>query len=206
MIDINRRPIVLIGKMGSGKSTVAGILENRYSTKTVRYSKLVTYTTRKMREGESPDAYHFITNAEFDKLEAEGIFAESYSTKKNGERVQYGSACEDYDQTAGWPESYFSAPVVKIAVLTPSGMRQVAKKVGSNAISVIYLRAKERVLRQRICARGTESEAAANERLEQEALEFSRVERECDLVIDTDNVSADEVANMVDRYVHRNLF
>lgn len=56
------RPLVLVllGRSGCGKSTIAGKLIEKYG-----YVQVKTCTTRDRREGESKDAYHFMTREEF---------------------------------------------------------------------------------------------------------------------------------------------
>lgn len=46
--------LLLLGRSGCGKSRIEELLITRR-----RYRKVVTYTTRKRREGESEDSYHF---------------------------------------------------------------------------------------------------------------------------------------------------
>lgn len=55
--------IVLVGKTGSGKSSICDWL-----TENLRYDKLRSYTTRPKREGET-DEYHFITEQQYDALD-----------------------------------------------------------------------------------------------------------------------------------------
>ena len=64
--------VVIVGKSGSGKTTLANALV------AIGYKKVVTYTTRKPRSSEKNGIhYHFVTDAEFDKLEREGRFIET---------------------------------------------------------------------------------------------------------------------------------
>lgn len=59
---------------GAGKDTVVRKVEKR-----VDFARIVTYTTRKPREGEvDGDDYHFIkTRAEFERMREEGFFLET---------------------------------------------------------------------------------------------------------------------------------
>lgn len=52
--------LVLIGRSGCGKSTIAAKLKEKYG-----YEQVKTCTTRKRREDESKDAYHFMSHEEF---------------------------------------------------------------------------------------------------------------------------------------------
>ena len=82
--------LILVGKAASGKdSVVRELVENH------NYKKLVTYTTRPMRNGEKQDiTYHYISEKEFKNKIQEEFFAEwkSYNTKFG--TWYYGSALE----------------------------------------------------------------------------------------------------------------
>lgn len=98
--------IALIGASGSGKSTIEKRLHEDYG-----YEKIVSYTTRKPREGETNGVdYNFITNEEFEKLIHNGKMAE-YDEYSQGRL--YGTLKEDYQGGN------------KVIVLTPNGYRQL---------------------------------------------------------------------------------
>lgn len=205
MVNINSRPIIIIGKMGVGKSTVLDILRNTYSTRNLHYERITTYTTRNARSGEPKDAYHFISNDEFDKLTSAGEFAESYETVKDGKRIQYGSKLEDYENVNNtFP--YTEGICIKTIILDPSGLKKVLKILKPSNCTVIYLKAKDDVLIERCMKRGSENKYEILERLSKENESFNSIEACCDLVINCDHSTADEVANMIDRYVHYDLF
>ena len=64
--------IVLLGASGSGKSTIEKILSDKYD-----YEKIVSYTTRPQRVGETNGKdYHFITNETFKEALHKNLFAE----------------------------------------------------------------------------------------------------------------------------------
>ena len=54
---------LIVGPSGSGKTSLANKLEKTYG-----YKKVISCTTRTRREGEDEDAYHFLTDEEFDSL------------------------------------------------------------------------------------------------------------------------------------------
>lgn len=203
MQSINSKPIIIIGKMGVGKSTVLEILGSTYSTRSLQYERIITYTTRERRFGESPDAYHFISNEDFDDIAEIGQFAEYYETKLWGDRVQYGSMIQDYipDTCREQDET-----CIKVIILDPSGMKKVLKILKPSNCTVVYLKAKDETLIERCEKRGTESEQEILSRLLEEDATFSGIEAYCDLVINCDHSNANEVANVIDRYVHYDLF
>lgn len=112
--------IALLGASGSGKSEIEKILANKYG-----YKKIVSYTTRKPRDGESYGKdYYFISNEQFITSLSNDVFAEydEYSQSR-----LYGTAKEDY---IGKED--------KVVVLTPNGLRQLKKNVpDSNIFSVL---------------------------------------------------------------------
>ena len=63
--------MILMGRSGCGKSSIARRLIENYG-----YRQVTTCTTRKPRDGETEDAYHFMDEKEFFTREANGEFAE----------------------------------------------------------------------------------------------------------------------------------
>ena len=108
--------IVIVGESASGKTTLAKEYEDWLD-----FKRIVTYTTRQPRQNEKEGVdYHFIDDAEFERLNKEGFFAET--AEYNG--WKYGSAKKDYATNA-------------VTVLTPRGLRSV-KRNGVECTS-IYL-------------------------------------------------------------------
>lgn len=65
--------LVFTGKSAAGKSTMENLI-----TENLRYDKVVSTTTRSMRSGEEDGVdYHFITDAEFEKMKENGEFLET---------------------------------------------------------------------------------------------------------------------------------
>lgn len=64
---------VLVGPGGAGKTTLAGEIVKRDSN--IKLSQ--SWTTRQRRPQESPDAYKFVSDAEFDKCFKSGGFVET---------------------------------------------------------------------------------------------------------------------------------
>lgn len=131
--------VVLTGKSGSGKDTVARFLEKE------GFEKIISYTTRPMREGEvNGTDYHFVTQDEFNKLRKSGRFAESYDYHAKFGDCSYGSLEEDYRRA-------LTEDKKRYVILTPEGFSTVRKNIP--AVTGIYLDVPERVLRKRLTAR-----------------------------------------------------
>lgn len=186
--------IVLVGKMGSGKTSVARyIAEHDAITKDlvwgdgpVRFEQVKTYTTRKRRKGEPKDAYNFVDEKTFSRMLDEGAFAEWYRSSSG---TLYGSTAEslrvhfDEDDTQ----------VMPVVVLTPSGADAV------RSAFTFYLDVDEDTLRKRLAARGTESEKEIEKRLFAENFDFAQ-KRPIDEIahhIDCDDLSVAEVAEKI---------
>ena len=104
---------VIVGKSGSGKTEICKILTEQF-----KYEKIVTYTTRPIRNGEINGIdYNFVSLEEFQKMLEEGKFAE-YFVAGNG--WHYGTAKEDFSGDD------------KIIILTPSGL----EKIKENGINI----------------------------------------------------------------------
>lgn len=86
-----KNTIVIVGPMCSGKTTLAKWLEKH------GFERVVTYTTRPMREGEVDGVdYHFISEEEFEDRILKGYFAEYRMYKASFGTCWYGSAKKDY--------------------------------------------------------------------------------------------------------------
>jgi len=80
----------IYGPSGVGKSTVAEILIGTH-----RFKKLLTCTTRPMREGEVHGAHYFFYSPdEFARMEAAGMFFETNAFAGN----RYGSLRQTYEE------------------------------------------------------------------------------------------------------------
>lgn len=160
--------IVIVGESGSGKSTLQKMLVERYPD---RFKKLVTYTTRPMRQGEKDgEDYCFITDEKFLEME------------RNNEFVEYNSY-------RGWLygttlESLYDRYLTTIAVLTPAGLRDM-ERYGLNVVS-IYLEVDRESRLKKLIDRGDNVDEAYRRNLS-DVGQFDGVTREVDYVISNHN-------------------
>ena len=123
--------ILLVGESASGKSTIEKQLVN------YGYSKIVSYTTRPMREGEVNGIdYHYISEEDFLYHLKINFFAEY--TVYNG--WYYGIAHEDCLDNS-------------VVVVEPHGFRQLLK-IPNLHIKSFYIQVPERVRLKRMVDRG----------------------------------------------------
>ena len=172
--------IVLIGGTASGKSSVLDALTNNWG-----YERIVTYTTRRPREGEKNDVdYHFIDGLKFNELKDSGFFIETTEYEvATGEIWQYGTASEDL------------APN-KIIILNPYGLKRLREE---NALDIVtfYLFASPDVIRDRLERRGDAPDEAAR-RMKADKKDFEDITEYVDFGINTSRyLSVNEIANLI---------
>ena len=171
--------LALIGESACGKSTVQDILCKDYG-----FEKIVTYTTRPMRDGEvGGKDYHFISQDDYDKKVRENFFFENASY--NG--WNYGTARKDIE---GNSDS-------KVIVLTPKGLRKFKSNRKIDIYSVyINIDRKSRLIK--LLNRGDNIEEAYRRSLSDVGM-FDGIENEVDLTID--NVSYFLDANILSKHI-----
>lgn len=182
--------IVLLGASGAGKSRI----ENEISKKD--YKKVVSYTTRKPREGEiNHKDYHFISNDEFEGLLNNNLLAEHEEYSQN--RL-YGTAKTDYLSDEN-----------KVVVLTPNGLRQLKKNCpGAKIFSVLIeaplgTRVKRYIDRCGVDKFNFDDKNEICSRVERDYGMFLDVDKEVDLVItNNEKTKISEVINEIMRIVN----
>lgn len=155
-----------------GKGTVVAALARRVPSLWVS----VSVTTRRPRPGEIEDvSYHFVGDAEFDRMIADGEFLE---------HATYGSA--RYGTPRRPVEERLAAGVVTLLEIDLQGARQVRATM-PDALLVFLAPPSWQELVRRLVGRGTESSAAARARLERARVELA-AEREFDVVLVNESV------------------
>lgn len=170
--------LVLVGESASGKSSIEKCLVDNYG-----YKKIVSYTTRKPREGEVNGVdYRFITVSQFRRLKLQGFFAET-AVYNNW---YYGVAKKDCTDD-------------KVAVLTPHGLRQISK-INDINITSFYINVPRRDRLIKILQRGDSIEESYRRNVSDVGM-FDGIEDEVDYVIDNEGYKK-SVAEMTKEVLH----
>ena len=149
---------VLSSPSGAGKTTIARMLLDQDSG----ISLSVSATTRPMREGEVEGRdYHFVTDAEFDRMVESGqflewahVFGRRYGTLENEVRKSIDAGCDvllDIDWQGTQQLKQVDPDIVRVFILPPSMAE----------------------LERRLRARGTDSDEVIASRMERAAAEIS---------------------------------
>lgn len=182
---------VLVGKSGSGKTTVAKMLEKMYG-----FEKIVTYTTRDRRLGETNGKdYHFVSQSEFDSMKESGKFLESRMYHAWFGDVSYGSLTSDYLKT--------DSPQNRVVILNPDGVIALYKEKelrdDFDEIYCFYLEADDDTLMNRLFVRG-DNPKEIYRRLDADDEDFEKIpESVMNLIhrIDVTNTSPEEVCEQI---------
>lgn len=162
---------VIIGKSGSGKSKIVDVL-----TENFKFSKIVTNTTRPIREGEKQGVdYNFISKEEFDRMLENDELAE-YFIAGNG--WCYGTSKSDLEGDD------------KLIILTPSGLRQLQEKDIKFKSIYVVASDKKRYIRQ--IMRGDDIKEIAR-RSETDKVDFDGIEDEVDYIVYNDTSIEDTI-------------
>lgn len=169
--------ILLVGPSAVGKTEVGKRLSKDFG-----YEKLITYTTRPIRDGEVQDVdYHFITVQEFLLKQEDDFFFESvfYSTN------YYGTAISDIKCD-------------KYVIVDPNGLKRY-KESGIFCVA-FYLDATPSVRMQRMMERNDSSESIER-RMELDEKHFSKdIKKRCDFTLHVDKMSIEKIAKKINHY------
>lgn len=165
--------ILLVGKSGTGKTTVANALNANYGL-----SQIDSFTTRPPRFfGE--EGHTFVTDEEFDKLSDVVAY-----TVFNGYR--YCATSEQVDKN-------------DVYVINPSGIEFFKEHyTGDKVVHVVCLNATEFTCRNRMLQRG-DAPLKVSERILNDREEFVNVN--ADIYIDVDEMLPSNIADKIMRYI-----
>lgn len=173
--------IILAGKSCSGKNAIQEEL-----IKDGKYKRVVTYTTRPMRDGEiNGVTYHFISSYEFLKKQFEGFFAETtYYDVASGERWFYGTSSECFNDDNG------------VLIMNPDGVKAIKGRKDIH-YTTFYIMCDKKTLKKRLKKRG-DNPKEAKRRLKADNKDFSGMESFCDYTImNGDNTTPATVADLI---------
>ena len=184
--------LVIMGKSGVGKDTVCNHLVEDFGMK-----RIVTYTTRPMREGEVDGvSYHFLTQKEFDKRRNEGFFAETRDYHAIYGDCSYGTSVESLKVEGEY-----------LAIITPEGYFSY-KEQGIDNLVPVYLTLDESLLRARLFNRANKEQdlkkkadlmKEVDRRLEADAKDFECLENAGIFEVDTDDTPK-AIAELIYKY------
>jgi guanylate kinase len=150
--------IVLSSPSGAGKTTISRLLLE--ADRSVAMS--VSATTRPMRPGETPGRdYHFVDEAEFERMVAAGEFAE-YATVFN----------HRYGTPAAPVRTALEAGRDILFDIDWQGTQQLKQMMRDDLVSIFLLPPTMGELERRLVARGTDSNAVIEERMRRAAGEI----------------------------------
>jgi guanylate kinase len=153
-LDKVRRGVMFVieAPSGTGKTTV--IKQLLAQDKELKFS--VSVTTRTRREGEVDGVdYHYVTDAEYDKLLAEDAFYETVNSQYGG---RYGTLRSEVD-------SFLNVGQDVIFDMDWIGLRQVKEKAPQDVVSIYMLPPSIKELRRRLEGRGTDSRETIEKRM-----------------------------------------
>lgn len=166
--------LALIGKSGSGKTTIEDTLIREHG-----FKRAISHTSREKRVNDVEGVnYYFVSKAEMERL---------WETGELVERVDY------LDNIYGFVESECKPDRV-VAVL-PDGLKQLNRRKDLNIFSV-YLDVSYDVRKERMSGRG-DSDENVEKRLRNDDEVFSGVESMVDLVINNDDKTIEEIVNII---------
>lgn len=166
--------LALIGKSGSGKTTIEDTLIREYG-----FKRAISHTSREKRVNDVEGVnYYFVSKAEMERL---------WETGELVERVDY------LDNIYGFVESECKPDRV-VAVL-PDGLKQLNRRKDLNIFSV-YLDVSYDVRKERMSGRG-DSDENVEKRLRNDDEVFAGVESMVDLVINNDDKTIEEIVDEI---------
>lgn len=165
--------VILVGKSGAGKTTVAKNLEKMFG-----YKRVVTYTTRPPRKGEVDGVdYWFIPEDDFFMAIMNDELMEYQEYESSFGKVSYGSSKLDFRK------KYLKEDEKnRVIVLNPEGVLNVLKTLDFESsfiefddIEIFYLDVSDSVLQKRLEKRGDDDKEISR-RLTSDAQDIKKIE------------------------------
>ena len=180
------RLVVISGPSGSGKTTIKRRLAQHPAIQVA-----VTVTTRAPRAGEVADqAYHFVDRDTFQRMQAQGLFAETNDVFSNGHL--YGSLKAELEQSLADPDAVY---LMEVDVTGAHHLKQA----GYAGTYVFIAPPDMTVLERRLRERGTDDPAAIEARLARAQEEMRLAQADGSQLIV--NTSVDEAVAQVLRLI-----
>lgn len=174
--------LVLVGASASGKTQLAKMLMKHH-----QFKKLVTTTTRPMREGERDGIdYHFLTLDAFLSLEEEGAFLEATHYHDHWYGIQKVHVFKD-----------------SVVIVDPQGANVLKSQLGSDAF-IVFVNTAETLREARMLKRG-DAQKAVQERLllDREHFAFHQFDT-IDYTLQNNTTSLQKNAHHLARVYHSN--
>lgn len=182
-------PIILCGKSATGKDYIAKKLIQNHN-----FSKIITYTTRKPRDGERDGInYHFRDRDDFINMINNQDFFEYKLFESNNE--YYGTSIESIDKTINCTGN-------NVLILEPEGVNKMIHAYNEK-IFVVYLDTPEDILKERLLKRHPNEPEVGLERFMKEKNknwkeEIERIDLCLDSSKDIDSILNDILKNHAD--------
>lgn len=173
--------IILIGKTGSGKSTIKKELLK------LGYDSLLEYTTRPPRDGEKNGVdYYFVEETKFKSMEEDNVFASVTSYKvANGDTWYYGIEKNCIGNKNG------------VLVTNPISLGKIYDKLNKMTDQIFYIKSDEELLVQRASERKDDIDEVRR-RIQADRDDFKWVDEFADYSLTNDGVlSCYEIAKII---------
>lgn len=178
--------IFIAGKTCSGKTRIVSELCKKFG-----YKKIVTYTTRPIRNKEVDGIdYHFISEEEFEKKIEEGFFSEYKVYDAEFGRCHYGVATEDV----------VNAGPKDLLIVTPAGYKDITENY-SVQHKLLYIYANNSTIKKRLKDRG-DDDNEAERRVKTDNDDFKGFETVADRICYNNyNDDLDQTLNYINEYL-----